>query len=204
VAQYSDKDPYADPRTGVLHNKLGITDARALDQAERDITQMRLVELNRNPIKGRFDLPHLQAVHHHIFQDVYSWAGQLRTVDVQKKDTYFAHHGYIESEANKLFGKLAKEDHLKGMFREQFVERAAHYLNDTNALHPFREGNGRALRAYFEQLGREAGRPLDFSRASSERTMESFERSFFQGSQHLRPYIEDALRAADRQQGQGR
>jgi cell filamentation protein len=74
-------DPYVDPATALLRNRLGITDAAELAAAEADFTRMRMNELHHHPVPGRFDLAHLQAVHRHITQDLVAWAGQLRTVD---------------------------------------------------------------------------------------------------------------------------
>lgn len=156
-------DPYVDPRSGVLINKLGITDQRSLLQAERDITRIRIAELARDPVQGKFDLAHLQAVHKHIFSDIYPWAGEIRSVQIAKGESLFAHPGMIESAGAKVFQSIAQDNHFKGMFTDQFIDRASHHFANVNALHPFREGNGRATRVFFEQMGREAGKPIDLS-----------------------------------------
>jgi len=70
-------NPYTDPSTGVLSNLLGIADQNALDAAEADIVSARLVELAALPISGNFDVPHLQALHRHLFSDIYEWAGSF-------------------------------------------------------------------------------------------------------------------------------
>ena len=77
-------DPYLDLATGVLRNRLGITDPGELAQAEAELTALRLIELRQAPLPGRYDLDHLQDFHHHIFSDLYDWAGQLRTVSIGK------------------------------------------------------------------------------------------------------------------------
>lgn len=156
-------DPYVDPRSGVLINKLGINDHNALMQAERDITRFRIAELSREPVQGKFDLAHLQAVHKHIFSDIYPWAGEIRSVQIAKGESLFAHPGMIESAGSKVFQSIAQDNHLKGMYTEKFLDRASHHFANVNALHPFREGNGRATRVFFEQMSREAGKPLDLS-----------------------------------------
>ena len=79
-------DPYRDPQTGVLINTLGIMHARDLARAEYTIKHLRLAELGMTPIAGTFDLPHLEAIHRHLFSDIYAWAGQIRTVNVGKRD----------------------------------------------------------------------------------------------------------------------
>src|SRR5699024_12748330 len=75
----SPRDPYADP-AGVLRNRLGIADPVGLQHYERLLAASRVVELELNPIDGRFDFAHLQAIHHYILQDVYDWAGELRKI----------------------------------------------------------------------------------------------------------------------------
>jgi fido (protein-threonine AMPylation protein) len=73
-----DATDFTIPGTGVLRNKLGITDPAALSRAATDSTALRLAELQASPVRGGFDSAHLQAIHHHIYQDLYDWAGELR------------------------------------------------------------------------------------------------------------------------------
>jgi fido (protein-threonine AMPylation protein) len=77
-------DPYIDPRTGILRNKPGLATQKELDGFEAEQTWLRLSELAANPIPGNFDAAHYQAIHRFIFQDVYDWAGELRTVNAPK------------------------------------------------------------------------------------------------------------------------
>ncbi|WP_374942013.1 hypothetical protein [Sphingomonas sp.] len=72
------------PGCETLRNKLGINDAERLDYHEREIVAQRA---RQGCPTGDFDLNHLQAIHHHLFQDIYEWAGQLRTVDITKSRT---------------------------------------------------------------------------------------------------------------------
>ena len=148
MSRYSVEDIYCYSGTSVLRNKLDLTDQQKLDQFEGEITTLRLVELQENPIAGQFDLAHLKKLHFHIFQDIYDWAGELRTVDISRENSRFAHAQFIESAAKSLFNKLQQEHFLKGLTIDQFALRAAHYLSEINVLHPFREGNGRAQRAF--------------------------------------------------------
>jgi cell filamentation protein len=149
------EDPYSDPVTGVLYNKLGLG-AADLEAAEREITHAALILLDESPVTPGYDLPHLQEIHHRIFGDIYEWAGQIRTVAIAK-GTMFCLPEYIDSSAAVIFGELHAEDCLRGLRRDAFVGRLTHYLGEVNALHPFREGNGRAQRAFFGQLARDAG-----------------------------------------------
>ena len=117
----------------------------------------RSYELSQTPLKGRFDLAHLQAIHKHLFVDLYEWAGRLRTIDISKGGNRFANHMQIESAAAPILQQLAKENHLAGLGAEAFSDRAAYYLGELNALHPFREGNGRAQREFISHLAHTNG-----------------------------------------------
>jgi cell filamentation protein len=157
MAKYSGDDRYTDPASGVLRNRLGIADAALLEATEADFVAERSRELSRKPIAGDFDLAHLQAIHRYLFGDVYEWAGELRTIDISKGGHLFAHYPHIQSAAVPIFRQLAQEKHLSGLGPEAFSERAAYYLGELNALHPFREGNGRAQREFISHLGRNTG-----------------------------------------------
>jgi len=157
MSRYSDSDPYLDPETRVLINRLGITDESILEQIEAALVATRSYELAQTPLKGRFDLAHLQAIHKHLFGDLYEWAGQLRTIDISKGGNRFANHMMIESAAVPIFQQLARENHLAGLGAEAFSNRGAYYLGELNALHPFREGNGRAQREFISHLAHANG-----------------------------------------------
>ncbi len=156
-------DPYVDPDTDVLHNRLGLADAGALERAEADFTNARALELVDSPIGGAFDFDHLRGVHRHLFQDVYEWAGEPRTVAIAKSDL-FCLSEHIEAYAADVFGGLAAEGHLVGLGRREFIESAAHHFANVNALHPFRDGNGRCQRAFFSELANHAGWDLAWER----------------------------------------
>ncbi|MFO0701174.1 MAG: Fic family protein [Nitrospira sp.] len=132
----------------------------------------------RQPIPGAFDLPHLQAIHRHLFGDLYEWAGQLRTVDLTKDTSRFAHHAYLECAAAPIFRELAQEHYLRGLEPTAFSGRAAHYLAELNALHPFRDGNGRALRAFFSQVARDSGYTIVWKNMTPADMLEASRRSF--------------------------
>jgi len=150
------EDPYSDPVTGVLYNKLGLGAAADLESAEREITHAALILLDASPVSPSYDLAHLREIHRRIFGDIYQWAGQIRTVAIAK-GAMFCLPQYIDSSATIIFGELHGEDCLHSLRRDAFVRRLAYYLGEVNALHPFREGNGRAQRAFFGQLARGAG-----------------------------------------------
>jgi len=156
-------DPYLDPLSGVLRNLLGITDAGELARAEAALSASRLVDLEQRRLSGRYDLDHLRAFHRHILGDVYEWAGELRTVSIAK-GSVFCLPQHLVSYAHDVFGRLAAADRLRGLNREQFIGKATEFLADVNAMHPFREGNGRTQRAFFSQLAHDAGHHIDWVR----------------------------------------
>ena len=166
------EDPYSDPVTGVLYNRLGLRSAAALEAAEREITHAALILLDESPVSPSYDLPHLREIHGRIFGDIYEWAGQIRTVAIAK-GAVFCLPQYVESSAAVIFRELHDEECLRGLRHDVFVGRLAYYLGEVNALHPFREGNGRAQRAFFRQLARDAGFTLAWQRLDPVRNVEA-------------------------------
>ena len=132
-------DPYLDPVSGVLHNRLGITDPEELARAEADISYLMLARLEMALCPGAYDLAHLCGFHAEIFGPLYPWAGQVRTVEIAK-GTWFCQVRNIESFAAEVFGRLAACDHFRGWRRDKFLDALAELYGDMNALHPFREG----------------------------------------------------------------
>lgn len=166
------EDPYSDPVTGVLYNRLGLRSAAALEAAEREITHAALILLDESPVSSSYDLPHLREIHGRIFGDIYEWAGQIRTVAIAK-GAVFCLPQYVESSAAVIFRELHDEECLRGLRHDVFVGRLAYYLGEVNALHPFREGNGRAQRAFFRQLARDAGFTLAWQHLDPVRNVEA-------------------------------
>jgi fido (protein-threonine AMPylation protein) len=115
MPKYAGDDHYIDPESGVLKNRLGITDEALLEAAEADFVAERSRELSQTPLEGRFNLAHLQAIHRYLFGDVYEWVGELRTIDISKGASMFAHHAYIASAAAPVFKQLAEENRLAGL-----------------------------------------------------------------------------------------
>jgi cell filamentation protein, protein adenylyltransferase len=175
-------DPYVYPGTSVLPNVAELRDAERLSRFERDHCFARLLELYENPLPLGFDLDHLRRIHHHLFQDVYVWAGEFRTVNMAKGNSFFARPEYIIPELQKVFGRLARERLLRGVDSQDFCERAAYFFGEMNAIHPFREGNGRAQREFFRELAVEAGYELAWDLATQEEILAASITSFQQGS----------------------
>ena len=160
------RDPYLDPHTGVLTNLIGARTATELAAAEADLVAVRTLQLWRHPPAPTRDLVELQAIHRHLFQDVYPWAGQLRTVDLRKTvpgAQPFLPVSMITRSAGFVFDQLRQDRYLQHLNRDRFIERLAYHYDQVNYLHPFREGNGRTQRFFFDRLSVAAGWWLDWT-----------------------------------------
>ena len=158
-------DPYCYPGTTVLRNKLDLTDQAALDAFEADAVTQRGAE----PLPaGRFTPAHFQAVHRHLFQDIYRWAGRYRTVRIGKGGSMFCYPEHIRTQLRMLFARLQERDRFANLNPDDFAGEAAHFLSELNAFHAFREGNGRAQMTFFAMLADRAGHPLDLERLQPE------------------------------------
>jgi cell filamentation protein len=166
---YKGSEGYCYPGTDVLKNKLSIRDDNDLTIAEREITSLKLLMLYNMPITKEFDLNSLCGIHQIIFDDIYEWAGRVRKGEfLLKGSSIFCRGPYIIENANRIFGSILKENNLCGLKKLEFIKRIAYYMGEVNALHPFREGNGRASREYFRQLSLNADYILDFSEIEKE------------------------------------
>lgn len=194
MTKYSNHDHYIDGKTGVLKNKLGITDAALLEKQEANYAAVRSFELAQKPIKGHLDLRHLKAIHKHLFSDVYAWAGKIRDVDISRGESFFAHHNHIETAAEKLFRKLAEENYLARLTTAEFSERAAYYLGEINVLHPFREGNGRTQREFISHLAYKNGFYIDWKNITRKEMIQASIESMNGDYSKFAEYIEANIR----------
>jgi cell filamentation protein len=147
------------PDSQVLRNKLGIT-----DQADLDVKEARAVELASvtRPKFKDFSLAEFQAVHKHLLGSVYSWAGEVRDYTTGRGAAPFARPEMIEPYFDSAVRKgLQKENFLRGMSPDEFAARSAHYVSETNAVHPFIDGNGRVTRLLLQDLAEQAGYRLN-------------------------------------------
>lgn len=172
-------DPYLYSGTDVLRNVPGLRNARQLEVFEAAKTAQRIYEIARKPLLGNFDAAHLKAIHKHVFQDVFPWAGEFRTTVLGKAErlgqppTWFTAPHLLEHEAQRIFNSLHRMSLLRGLGRKEFAVQAALLLADINKLHPFREGNGRTQRLFLEALARAAGHALYFDVVSRERMIQA-------------------------------
>ena len=191
MPRYDGSDTYVYPDTEVLRNKADLLDQAALDAFEADATAVRMVELVNQPLPGKYDLKHLCAMHRHLFQDVYDWAGEIRTVDISRGASRFANFNLIEAYLTGQLEGIAKENYLQDLASDAFVLRLAHYLGEINAAHPFREGNGRVQRLFCAQLAEQAGYFIAFETVDQARMYDVMIASFNGNNQPLTSLLND-------------
>ncbi|HEY2660676.1 MAG TPA: Fic family protein [Caulobacteraceae bacterium] len=160
----------------VLRNRAGLTDPDELEAFE----VLSVTQRSEEPLPdGTFDEAHFRAVHRHLFQDVYDWAGAPRTIRMFKDNSPFGYPENFDRELVKLFGGLRERHFLQGRDPDAFAAGAANFLGELNAIHLFREGNGRAQTAFLAMLAAEAGHPLDLARIDPQAWMTAMVRSFY-------------------------
>ncbi|MCL2052211.1 MAG: Fic family protein [Lachnospiraceae bacterium] len=176
---------YCYPDSDVLINKLNIKDSKELFIAEREFVSYRVALLLDKPMKGNFDFKHLKAIHKHLFQDVFHWAGKSRKCNIAKTN-WFCLAQHIDAYAEDVFGKINKSNYYLGLDYDSKITALAELFADIIALHPFREGNGRTQREFIGGLAKVNGIKLDFTKtearemiiASSESTAGNMTRLF--------------------------
>lgn len=178
-------DDYFIPGTLVLRNLVGARTRATLSQKEEAYASLRLMQLVDKPIGGRFDYDHMKAIHKHIFQDVYEWAGQERTAptgpmtksapDVvgyaigdpnapMRAYAYYPAGPQLAVDANKQYELIADADYFRGLNQDDFTRSLAECWNELNVIHSFREGNTRTQFAFFSQLAEQAGYRIESRR----------------------------------------
>lgn len=159
------------PDTTVLINKFDIRDEEKLNEVESVLASARFAEWLNAPKADSFDFEHYKTIHYFLFSDLYDWAGQIRTVNISKKGTKFTSAENIEEQAALVFKRLKNCNYFNGLARDEFVDEIVDFYCVTNALHPFREGNGRTQRVFLTQLIRNAGYDINFADMDTELLM---------------------------------
>ena len=183
-------DEYCYPGTTVLKNKLDLRDADELASFEAEMSDTRADE---EAPAGDLDFKHFKAVHGHLFQDVYDWAGSIRTVRISNDGSMFCYPENIESEAKKLFTQLKQDRFLRGLPNDDFASKSAHFLSELNAIHAFREGNGRTQLSFFLLVAEQAGHSIDLEKLTPDAFLDAMIASFNGNEAPLAAIIEDLV-----------
>ena len=166
-------DPFCYPGTDTLRNVPGIRDRKELEAFEADVVAANLIELRRNPVIGSFDVSRLQETHRRIFANVFPWAGEFRHgigMMTKERSGFVVTYGPSENVPAALantFAALKAENDLHGLAAEKFATRLAYFYSELDAIHAFREGNSRTLRAFTADLAEAAGHELLWSKTGS-------------------------------------
>lgn len=185
LAYAAETDPLCYPGTTVLKNLLGIEDQALLDEIEHALFMIRAEE----PFPaGAFDLDHYLALHRHLFQDVYAWAGELRTIRIGKDGNWFCY-----PELRRVFAELDATA-LDRMTINSFATHIAHFLAELNAVHPFRDGNGRTQLSFAAMLAEPAGFRFDETQLHPNRIMQAMIESFSGDESLLAALVRDLVR----------
>jgi cell filamentation protein len=185
---------YCYPESDVLINVFDLRDEEKLKEVEKVYALFRLSEMQISKPKDPLDKDAFLAIHHGILKDVYPFAGELRKEMISKGTSSFAHPDYIEPQLNKIFDELAEENYLKDLSREQLIPRLAYFLAELNALHPFREGNGRTLREFARQLLLNAGYQLKWEQVPEPaEIINAFVDSFNLNNERLERLLDDII-----------
>lgn len=160
------------PGTGCLTNFFNITDRNRLREVESKFVNIRTAEILLEPIDTQFDFDRLKAIHERLFGDIYPSSGQVREVAAAKR-TVFCQPDFIDDMASEIFGKLCNDHYLKNLGRDDFINDFAFYMGEVEALHPFRDGNGRAARLFFYQLALNAGYDIEWYKVDPDRMLEA-------------------------------
>lgn len=194
MSKYRHTSMYCYPGTDVLINKLDIRDEEKLKEVEKVYTLFRLSELYVSDPADPPDLKVLLGIHRRIFQDLYEFAGELRKEMISKGHSSFAHPDFIESHLKRIFNELQQERYLRGMDRNEVISRLAYYLSELNALHPFREGNGRTLREFSRQLMLAAGYDLKWEQIEEPAfIINAFVDSFYGDNEKLETILDEII-----------
>ena len=156
------------PNTTVLINKLDIRNQEQLDTAEKQITLLRAIQLEKTIAFEGVDFDYYKNLHKQMFGDLYDWAGTVRSVNISKKGTVFCDCKEVEQLGILKLKRLKKLKYLKDLPTGSFLDELTELYNDLNYLHPFREGNGRTLRLFVTLLVRNTDRDISWSNCDSD------------------------------------
>lgn len=154
---YSSK--YLD-QNGILKNNLSITSSEELERVERMITSFKLANLYLEPGEQTFDVKHYLRIHKTLFEDIYPFAGEFRTENIQKQIPFCVPNLIYENLTNTLEYARNWAKNIKN--EEDLIEFIAYFYSELDIIHPFREGNGRTEREFLRQYVEKINEKIDF------------------------------------------
>lgn len=176
-----------------LINKFGITDEKRLALLESKISFAKATELITNYTGGNFDFSHYKSIHKYLFNELYTWAGEIRTVNISKKGTSFVDVNEIESVADACFKRLKDKNYFQNQPFNDFIDDIVDFYCATNMLHPFREGNGRTQRVFITQLIQFNGYSINFDKIDTDELMMATIQSANGITDNLKRIFENAI-----------
>lgn len=151
--------------------KYDIKDEAKLAELEAMITFAKSSELEQAVLKEGFNENDYTDIHRQLFEPLYVWAGEYRTIDISKKGTAFANHDEIPALLTNCFKRLKAMNYFRGLPFDDYIEEIVDIYCTTNYIHPFREGNGRTQRVFLSQLIRYNGYEIHFSKIDTDYLM---------------------------------
>ena len=163
--QYHYIDPdytYTDPETGVLRNLVNAVDFNTLLLIESGAVTKRIAELQEKSFRIK-DSSTLLDIHKYLFQDIYSWAGKVRMVEISKGNKPFFPLSHFRNAFMFIDTLIEEYRKIDRNDKPRLAHKLAEILDNVNYLHPFREGNGRTQREFLRLLAIEKGMSLNLN-----------------------------------------
>ncbi|WP_214846306.1 Fic family protein [Exiguobacterium sp. S90] len=166
-------DPYS--QDGVLKNKFGETNPKKLEILEKRSTIRGWIKLQNELMATpnlKLDPALIKKIHKNLFEDVYDWAGEYRTVNIVKGKTMFANALYVPAALEDLVTRLNRDITSKSITTNNISDKLAYYYSELNMIHPFREGNGRTQKIFIEKVADKLGYSLQLEKVDSKKLLE--------------------------------
>lgn len=170
--------------TNILVNKLDIKDNKKLERYEKKMVAFKLATINEVEFPNVFDEKRLKFIHNYLFCDVYDFAGMYRLENIIKDNFVFSQYEYIEENMKKIMSEI-NVDELKKLSFNKFIKKISYFMTELNVIHPFREGNGRAIREFIRELLNECGYYIDFSKIDYDEILKASKSAIFDDSYQI-------------------
>lgn len=176
LSRYDASDKDSGVTDGILANKPGIKNQKDLEDLETLLLKDTSVHFNELLQKGeiQINLSLLFDIHFYFLNTLYTWAGKVRTVDISKGDTFFAPARYINNTLEDFKKILATNILMKEDTKKTVAQKLALIHCEFNAIHPFREGNGRTIRLFLDLIAAQAEYDfIDYSKSTLKEYMQA-------------------------------